>query len=117
MNGYTPSTPLKTRLTNLLEQVPQELRNQAAADCMQDNPYDFERVLTSYVVLRNWETNPADTAQQIEREIDASLFEYGLLEIAEYNLQNARNPSLTPAQQDAQEAWARKRLEEIKSIL
>jgi hypothetical protein len=73
MNGYTPSTPLKTRLTNLLEQVPQELRNQAAADCMQDNPYDFERVLTSYVVLRNWETNPADTAQQIEREIDADL--------------------------------------------
>ena len=73
MNGYTPSTPLKTRLTNLLEQVPQELRNQAAADCMQDNPYDFERTLTSYVVLRTWETNPADTAQQIEREIDWQL--------------------------------------------
>jgi hypothetical protein len=75
MNGYTDSTPLKTRLENLIAQIPQSCRVRAASECMRENPYDFERYLTSYVILRTWETypHPANTAQAMEREIDATL--------------------------------------------
>ena len=68
MNGYTRTIPLKTRLENLIEQIPQEFRARAAAECMQDdgNPHDFERYLTSYVMRHVWETNPADTAYALE---------------------------------------------------
>lgn len=68
MNGWTPTIPLKTRLENLMAQVPQEYRNRAAAECAQDNPYDFERYLKSYVIRRVWETYPApaDEAYRLE---------------------------------------------------
>lgn len=74
MNGWTPSTPLKTRLKNLAAQIPQENRADAFAQCMQDNPHDFERFLTAYVMTRKDDApHPVDEAQEIERGIDEIL--------------------------------------------
>ena len=61
----------------------------------------------------DWELD-ADTVRTHIEALDISDW---LVENAERNLTNARHPSLTPAQQDAQEAWARKRLDEVKSNL
>jgi hypothetical protein len=74
-NGYTDTIPLKTRLANLIAQIPQSCRARAVSDCWHDDAYEFERYLTSYVILRKWETysHPADEAQAMEREIDATL--------------------------------------------
>ena len=74
MNGWTPSTPLKTRLENLAAQIPQENRADAFAQCMQDNPHDLERFLTAYVMTRKDDApHPVDEAQEIERGIDSVL--------------------------------------------
>lgn len=74
MNGWTPSTPLKTRLENLAAQIPQENRADAFAQCMQDNPHDLERFLTAYVMTgRDDAPHPVDEAQEIERKIDEYL--------------------------------------------
>ena len=75
MNGWTPSTPLKTRLENLAAQIPQDKRADALAQCVQSNPQDFERFLTAYVMTQPKDTDihPVDEAQEIEREIDADL--------------------------------------------
>ena len=54
MNGYTRSTTLKERISNLIEQIPADIRNRAVAECVEDNPHDFERALTSYVISRSW---------------------------------------------------------------
>ena len=65
MNGYTQSTPIKARVMNLVEQIPQEYRNRAVAECVSENPHDFERALTSYVMTRTWETyeHPVNEAE------------------------------------------------------
>jgi len=72
MNGWTPTIPLKTRLENLMAQVPQEYRNRVAVECAQDNPHDFERSLTAYVMDRAWEMypHPVDEAYQMEKGKD-----------------------------------------------
>lgn len=54
MNGYTQTTDLKQRISNLIEQIPADIRNRAVAECVEDNPHDFERALTSYVISRSW---------------------------------------------------------------
>lgn len=68
MNGYTPTIPLKERVANLIEQIPQEYRNRAVAECTSDNPHDLERALTSYVMARLWECypSPIDEAEPFE---------------------------------------------------
>lgn len=74
MNGWTPSTPLKTRLENLAAQIPQENRADAFARCMQDNPHDLERFLTAYVMTgKDDAPHPVDEAQEIEKKIDAEI--------------------------------------------
>ena len=74
-NGWTPSIPLKTRLENLAAQIPQEKRADALAQCVQGNPYDFERFLAAYVMTRPEDTDihAVDFAQEVEREIDEIL--------------------------------------------
>ncbi len=70
MNGYTPTTPLKERVNNLIVQIPQEYRNRAAAECLTSdgNPYDFERNLTSYVMRREWgfSDHPVNEAEFVD---------------------------------------------------
>lgn len=72
MNGYTPSTPIKTRVMNLVEQIPNEYRNRAVAECVDTNPHDFERALTGYVMGRVWETyeHPVNEAADVAYEDD-----------------------------------------------
>ena len=67
-DGYTPSTPIKTRVMNLVEQIPTEYRNRAVAECVDGNPHDFERALTGYVLGRTWETydHPVNEAEFVD---------------------------------------------------
>lgn len=92
-NGWTPSTPLKTRLENLAAQIPQKKRADALAQCVQGNPHDLERFLTAYVMAQPEDTaiHVVDATQEIERQIDAE-FPYPvvisggeILEIAPYH--------------------------------
>lgn len=74
MNGWTPTIPLKTRLTNLIEQIPQEYRNDIVAQCVDENPYTTERNLSGVILRKSWEMldlHPVDMAQAVEREIDS----------------------------------------------
>lgn len=76
MNGWTPTIPLKTRLTNLIEQIPQEYRNDIVAQCVDENPHTTERNLSGVVLSKAWEMldlHPVDMAQAVEREIDEEL--------------------------------------------
>lgn len=70
MNGYTPTIPLKERVSNLIVQIPQEYRNRAVAECLTSdgNPHDFERNLTSYVMRREWEfyDHPVNEAEFVD---------------------------------------------------
>jgi len=81
MNGWTPTTPLKERLTNLIVQIPQEYRNRAVAECLTEdgNPHDLERALTSYVMRREWEfyPSPIDEAEPFK---DGFCFEDDLVD-------------------------------------
>ena len=62
---------------------------------------------------KDWEQDATDVRMHLE-SLDICDW---LVENAERNLTNARHSSLTPAQQDAQEEWARRRVEEVKSNL
>lgn len=78
MNGLTPTIPLKTRLENLIGQIPQQFRFRAVAECQKGaaaevetpNDSDIERHLSTYVLHRVWETYPvaAEEAWQAEQE-------------------------------------------------
>ena len=74
MNGWTPTIPLKTRLTNLIEQIPQGYRNDVVAQCVDENPHTTERNLSGVVLGRVWENKvAADLAHEAEKAIDEDL--------------------------------------------
>jgi alkanesulfonate monooxygenase SsuD/methylene tetrahydromethanopterin reductase-like flavin-dependent oxidoreductase (luciferase family) len=52
MNGYTPNTPLKNRILNLLAQVTDEQAHEAAK-LAQGDDHEFERHLISMVQAQN----------------------------------------------------------------
>lgn len=68
MNGYTPTIPQEIRISNLLNQVPQEYRARATRECYGENDHEFERMLTGYVIMRVWETyeHPVNEANRID---------------------------------------------------
>lgn len=76
-HGWTPTVPLEIRLENLLAQIPPEHQARAAAVCVCENPNDFERNLTSYVLSKKWllesgeQPHPAETAYELEKAMDA----------------------------------------------
>jgi ABC-type nitrate/sulfonate/bicarbonate transport system substrate-binding protein len=53
-----------------MAQIPDNLKARAAAECMQDDPYDFKRYLAAYVSARRWEQNPVEAAYQLERAMN-----------------------------------------------
>lgn len=103
MNGWTPSIPLKTKIENLMAQVPEEYRTRAAAECVDENPYTFERKLSGYVLCRLWETyeHPVEQAYRLEdcdgEPFDEAGWTRSWLDIC--------NDSRTPAQKDVDEAY------------
>jgi hypothetical protein len=68
MNGWTPTINVEDRIKNLLEQVPQEYQSRAAFECYNSDPYEFERVLVTYVICKVWETypSPIDEAEGVK---------------------------------------------------
>lgn len=74
MNGWTPATPLQTRISNLILQIPQEYRARACQECYGENDHDFERKLTAYVLHRVWETYESPIAEA--SRIDAELWDF-----------------------------------------
>lgn len=78
-NGWTPTVLLKTRLENLLAQIPPEHQARAAAICVCENPNDFERNLTSYVLSKKWllesgeQPHPAEVAYELDKAMSAEL--------------------------------------------
>ncbi len=76
MNGWTPTIPLKTRLANLIEQIPQEYRNDIVAQCVDENPHTTERNLSGVVLHKAWtmlDLHHANVAYEVEQSIDAEL--------------------------------------------
>jgi hypothetical protein len=55
MNGWTPVITAKTRIDNLIAQIPQAQRARACVECYGENDGEFERNLTGYVMRRRWE--------------------------------------------------------------
>lgn len=70
MNGWTPTIPTETKIANLIEQIPQEYRNRAVAECMPEdgNSHDYARFLVGYVMRREWEfyPHPANEAEFVD---------------------------------------------------
>ena len=66
MNGYTPTTPYKTRIQNLLYNIPVTERPKAISDAWaaakqeieNANKFDFERHLTA--IVRGAQVEPSD---------------------------------------------------------
>ena len=56
MNGWTPTTPQETRISNLILQIPQEYRARTCQECRGEDDHDVERKLTAYVLHQIWET-------------------------------------------------------------
>lgn len=69
MNGWTPSTPLETRVSNLFAQIPVEYRASASLKCYGEDDHDFERKLTAYVLSRVWE-HPVEEATRLESQYE-----------------------------------------------
>jgi hypothetical protein len=71
MNGWTPTTPQETRISNLFAQIPHEYQSRATRECYGIDDHDFERKLTAYVLHQIWETyeSPIAEASRIDAEL------------------------------------------------